>query len=662
MCEILFLRGFAGKGAAMKGFDVRGGLAGKILRVDLTQGRIWTEETAVYAKRFLGGRGINSFILLNEMKPETRWSDPANRLIFGVGCLVGTMAPGACRVSIDTRNPYTRGKGSANFGGHFGPELKYAGFDHVVITGKAERPVYLWVHDGEAEVRDAECVWGKTICETEEILQKELRDDRIEVAAIGPAGENLVRSACVVSDLARVAGGSGVGCVMGSKNLKALAVRGHGSIAVADPARFMEVVNNFFAEINSSPNTPGWRKGIIEACCLPESPLWDLAGEMIRNGQVGNWPMEKRINLVGKDTGVPKYKKNVIACFNCPIGCNPYFEINEGPYKGTRTIGYWVNSAFYTARFDVDDPAASLRFHLMLNQLGLDGDTTSTALSWAFECYEKGLITKDDTDGLELEWGNADAMLRLEEDLAYRRGFGDFLADGAREAARRLGKGSEAFAIQVKGQDTCDPFRIQKGWGLGCSTSPCGPRHLRGAVGTMRHSGPKDLPRETTGYENQPEAVFWELRAKEIEDMTGICNYMGTYSGARALGPADYAEIISAAMGIEISEKELMRLGQKTYNLEKAFNTIHAGFTREDDYPPRRYMEEPVNAGPYAGFKCDKEKWDQMLDRLYELHGWDIRTGLQTRSCLEELGLEDVAERVKKTGKLIDWRFGEKLS
>ena len=158
----------------------------------------------------------------------------------------------------------------------------------------------------------------------------------------------------------------------------------------------------------------------------------------------------------------------------------------------------------------------------------------------------------------------------------------------------------------------------------------------------MRHSGPKDLPRETTGYENQPEAVFWELRAKEIEDMTGICNYMGTYSGARALGPADYAEIISAAMGIEISEKELMRLGQKTYNLEKAFNTIHAGFTREDDYPPRRYMEEPVNAGPYAGFKCDKEAWDQMLDRFYELHGWDTQTGWQSeliaacrRACLE---------------------------
>jgi aldehyde:ferredoxin oxidoreductase len=264
------------------------------------------------------------------------------------------------------------------------------------------------------------------------------------------------------------------------------------------------------------------------------------------------------------------------------------------------------------------------------------------------------LISKKDTGGLELEWGNGDAMNRMVENLAYRKGLGDFLADGVMEAARKLGKGSEAFAIQVKGQDSCDPFRIQKGWGLGCSTSPCGPRHLRGAVGTVMHSGPKDLPRETTEYENQPEAVFWELRAKEIEDMTGLCNYVGTYSGAHALMPADYAELTSAAMGIEISEEDFMELGQKTYNLEKAFNTIHAGFSRKDDYPPRRYMEEPVNAGPYTGFKCDKAKWDEMLDRFYELHGWDIKTGLQTRHCLEKLGLEDIAILLEKREKLID--------
>jgi aldehyde:ferredoxin oxidoreductase len=638
----------------MTSYAIKGALAGRILRVDLTDNRIETESTEPYAKRFLGGRAVNSYLLLNEMSPETGWSDPENRLIFGVGCLVGTMAPGACRVNIDTKNAYTGGKGSTNFGGHFGAELKYAGFDHVVIRGKADGPVYLWIHDGEAEIRDASGIWGRSTYETEEILQAELGDDRIEIAAIGPAGENLVRGACVVSDLAKVAGGSGAGCVMGSKNLKALVVRGHGSISVADPGRFMNAVDHALAKINASPRAPVWRKGIIEAYGFGEGPLWDLAAEMIRNGQRANWPMEKRVNLAGKDTGVPKYKKNVTACFNCPVGCNPYFEINNGKYAGTKGIGYWINSAFYTARFDVDDPAASLKFHLLTNQLGLDGDTTATVLSWAFECYEKGLMSKKDTDGLELTWGNGDAMIEMVERLAYRRGLGDFLADGVREAALKLGKGSEAFAIQVKGQDSCDPFRIQKGWGLGCSTSPCGPRHLRGAVGSIYHSGPKDLPRETTEYKNQPEAVFWQLRAKEIEDMTGLCNYMGTYTGVRALEPGDYAELTSAAMGIEISEEEFMRLGQRTYNLEKAFNTIHAGFSREDDYPPRRYMEEPVNAGPYAGFKCDREDWDKMLDRFYELHGWDVGTGWQTRESLKQLELEDIAGMLEKVDRLID--------
>lgn len=638
----------------MKTYDIRGAVAGKILRVDLTRGKTWTEETAAHAKRFLGGRAINSLILLNEMSPETRWSDPENMLIFGVGCLVGTMAPAACRVSIDTKNAYTGGKGSANFGGHFGPELKFAGFDHVIITGKADRPVYLWICDGKAEIRDASGIWGKTTYETEEILQKELGDNRIEIACIGPAGENLVRGACVVSDMAKVAGGSGAGCIMGAKNLKALVARGHGSIRVADPGRFMKAVDSAFAKINTSPRASRWRKGIIMAYCLPDSPLWDIGGEMIRNGQIGNWPMEKRVNLVGMEKGVPSFQKNVLACFNCPVGCNPHFEIQEGPYKGTRGTGYWINSAFYTTRFDVDDAAASIKFHLLTNQLGLDGDTTATVLAWAFECFQRGLIGKEDTGGLALEWGNGEAMNEMVRKLAYREDFGDFLADGALEAARKLGKGSDAFAIQVKGQDTSDAFRIQKGWGLGCSTSPCGPRHLRGAVGSTFHSGPKDLPRETTQYENQPEAVFWQLRSKEIEDITGICNYMGSYSGARALEPADYVELVAAAMGIEIDEAEFMRLGQTAHNLEKAFNTLHAGFTREDDYPPRRYMEEPINAGPYAGFKCDREAWDLMLDRFYELHGWDVGTGWQTRRGLQQMGLEDVAARLEKAGRLIE--------
>jgi aldehyde:ferredoxin oxidoreductase len=513
------------------------------LRVDLGSKKITTEDTEKYAKRYIGGRAINNFILLNELAPQTKWSDPENMLIFGVGCLEGTLAPGACRVSIDTINVFNNGKGSANAGGYFGPELKYAGFDHVVITGKAESPVYLWIHDGEAEIRDASSIWGKTTFETEEILQSELGDNKVEIAAIGPAGENLVKGSCIIFDCCKAAGGSGVGCVMGSKRLKAIAVRGHGAIKVAEPERFFSAVNTALQKVKDSPRSQIQRTGNVVGRFNPESPLWTSHCDMIRNGQSGDWPIEKRAKLVGKDTGVPKYMKKMTAGFTCPVGCIPYLEIEEGDYKGTKGRGYWVNSCWWTLMSDIDDPAASLRYHIRANQLGLDGDDSSVVIAWAFECYQRGLLTKEDTDGLELEWGNADAWLKMEEKLAYREGIGDFLADGVKEASRKLGKGSEEFALHMKGQDTVDPYRACKAWGFGVAISPVAGRHLRGAGSKSGVIGPKEgLTYSAEGYENVPELVFWESRAKEIEDITGICNYLGTFTGAFALEPSIHVD------------------------------------------------------------------------------------------------------------------------
>ena len=631
---------------------IRGGLAGKILRVDLSTGRTSTEDTEKYAERFIGGRAVNSYILLNEMDLKTNWSDPENMLIFGVGCLVGTIAPSACRVSIDTKNVFNNGKGSANVGGDFGAELRYAGFDHLVITGKSEDPVYLWINDGTLELRDAGYIWGRTTYDTEAIIRKQLGDDKIKVACIGPAGENLVKGSSIIVDCAKAAAGSGVGCVMGSKRLKAVAVRGRGAIKVAEPDRFLDVVRRSLVKVKGSPRAMPMRQGNIEADYFPESHLWDVAA-MVRNGQDEFWPMEKRINLVGKDTGVPKYKKGMSACVACPVGCMPFLEIDEGKYQGTKGTGYWINSALYSERFDVDDPAASLKFHLMANQLGLDGDFASVVLSWAFECYEKELINKDDTGGLELEWGSEDAMIKLEKKLAYREGIGDLLAEGVREASKRLGKGSENFALHMKGQDTVDPYRVMKGFGLGVSTSLVSGRHLRGAVVGPGLSGPKDLDFPPTQYRNQAEAVFWQLRAKEIEDLTGLCVYIGSFTGAHALEPADYAELINSAMGVNLTEQDLMLIGRCGYNLEKAFNTIHAGFSRKDDLPPRRYLEEPVKSGPFAGFRCEREEWEKMLDEFYAFNGWDRETSLQTRQGLEELGMEDIAKILEKADKLI---------
>ncbi len=623
------------------------------MRVDLSSGEISAEDTEKYAQRYIGGRAINSFILLDEMEPKTKWSDPENMLIFGVGCLVGTLAPGACRVSIDTKNVFNNGKGSANAGGNFGAELKYAGYDHVVIMGKAESPVYLWINDENVELRDARFIWGKTTYETEDILRQELDDNRIEVASIGPAGENLVKGSSIIIDCSKVAGGSGVGCVMGIKKLKAVAVRGHGAIKVAQAERFFDAATRASKKIMASPSGIALRQGDIEFGYLPESEMWDMC-TLIRNGQDEYWPMEKRIRLTGIDTGVPKYKKKAVACISCPIGGLPLYEIDGGKYKGTKGINFWTNAAMYSQKFDVDDPAAALKFYLSANQLGLDGDFASVVLSWAFECYEKGLLTKQDTDGLALEWGNEDAMIKMEEKLAYREGIGNLLANGVKEASSVIGRGSEKFAFHMKGQDTFDPYRVMKGFGFGVSTSPVAGRHLRGAVMDPSCSGPKGLDFSPTGYDNVPEAVFWQVKAEEIENMAGFCVFMGSFGGAHALEPSDYTELINSAMGIGLTEEEFMLIGRSSYNLEKAFNTIHTSLDRKDDYPPARYMEEPVRSGPYKGYICDKGKWDAMLDRFYELHGWDKKTGLQTRKCLTEMDMEDVAKKLEKVGKLID--------
>lgn len=633
---------------------ISGGLAGKILRVDLSNGKIRTEDTEDYAKQYIGGLGINSFILLNELDPKTKWSDPENMLLFGVGALVGTLAPSACKISVDSKNVFSGGKGSANFGAHFGAELKYAGFDHVVITGRAEKPVYLWIHDGQAEIRDASRIWGKTTYETERILQEEeLCDKRVRVASIGPAGENLVKGSCIVADCGSAAGGSGVGCVMGNKNLKALAARGHGAIKVARPTEFFKSVDKILHKVEITPFAKLWRKGVVFDI-LPDSWLWEI-GSPWRNGQDEFWPMEKRASLTNEKTGVPSFKKKVMACVGCPIGCKVFYRIDDGKYKGTEGPSYWVNSAKYSVRYDMDNGAASLEYFLMANQLGLDGDDSTVVATWAFECYEKGLLTKEDCDGLELNWGDPEAMLELQRKIAYREGIGDFLANGVDQCSRKLGKGSDKFAIHMKKQDSYDAYRVSPGWGLGISTSPVAGRHLRGAVGKPIMPDPEDPSFNPRNYEKKPEAVFWQLRAKQVEDMLGIADSLPfKFFWDKAFNIEDFVEQANSVMGIDLTEEEYLLIGQRAYNLEKAFNTLHTDLDRKDDYPPTRYMEEAIKTGQFAGAKCDKEKWDEMLDEFYELNGWDKKTSLQTRQGLVELDMEDVAEKLKKAGRLID--------
>lgn len=635
--------------------QIKGGLAGKILRIDLTTGKTWTEETEKYAREFIGGRAINSLILLNELDPVTKWSDPENLVIFGVGALVGTLAPGACRVSIETKNVFNNGKGSANVGGHFGPEMKYAGYDHVVISGKSDTPVYLWIHKDNAELRDAKLVWGKTTFETEEILEREHAPHTIRVASIGPAGENLVRGSGVVCDRAKVAGGSGVGCVMGDKKLKAVVACGEGgSIEVAESDRFFNAVDVALKKVRESPLSEMMKKSTLAGRWSdPNSPNWDFLISA-RNGQDDFWEIGKRVKIANPETGFPRSRKTISACFMCPIGCMPFSEINEGKYRGTKGEGFWSNTIMDAVRLDIADPDRITKAWILGNELGLDTDFATNIASWAFECFERGLLSDKDTDGLKLEWGNGDAFIELLRMVAYREGIGDLLADGVKEASQKLGKGSEAFAIHMKGQDSIEPYRIPKGWALGVATSPVAGRHLRGTSIGGERFGPKTTSFPAHTYENQAKYVFWQSLTKEMEDMLGICVYVGTWSGAYALEPSDYVALTNSVMGVDLTEEDFFLIARRSYNLEKAFNSLHTNFDRKDDYPPRRFMEEPVRSGKYEGYRCEKENWDEMLDQFYQLQGWDKETGLQTRTSLVKLGMEEVAQKLERAGRLIN--------
>jgi aldehyde:ferredoxin oxidoreductase len=632
---------------------------GKVLRVDLTSGLLWTEPTEEYTVKFLGGRGVDNWILYNEVKSWVTPFEPANRLLFGTGVLVGTLAPTAARHTIDAKSPMTGGIGSANSCGHLSAELKFAGYDHIVFQGRSRRPVYLWIDDNRVKLMDASHIWGKTTYETDDIIKGDLGDDEIQVACIGPAGENLVRSACVMTNRARAAGRCGLGAVMGSKNLKAVAVRGSGSIEVAYPERFMESVNKAWEKLRASEAATIRRRwGTYRT---PD--LYNERGHLSARYFQDDYVSPQIIHNVDPVVFKRDYEVRRLGYSCCPIGCSHFYRVTDGPYGGLACEGFEVNDLLnFVARFEIDYPPAIIGLHSLCSEYGLDQDNASGAIGWAFECYQRGIITDADTDGLRLEWGDHRAVAELLRKIAYREGLGDLLAEGAKRASEVIGQGSEEFAIHVKGQDSIESLRGSgRAWALGCVVSTRGGTHTRGANLIEGIPVPSDVCQKVWGipeihgplsYDNKAELVVYYERLQAILDSLGVCMFCSNWAGLDLLDPDDLAELYSAATGAKINGGELMAVGERIHNVEKAFNVLHAGFSRGDDQPPSRFMEEPVRSGPMRGEKLTKEGWDKMLDEYYELHGWDKATGWQSRKCLEGLGLKSVADDLEKAGRL----------
>ncbi len=629
------------------------GWQGKILRIDLSRKNI---ETLPLSERdrlhFIGGRGVNVRILFDEVKQGTDALDPANCLIFGSGPLTGTLAPGAGRFNVTTKSPIGF-LGDSNCGGHWAPQLKYAGFDHLVITGKAEKPVFLFINNGKAELIDAEELWGMDTWQTQRRIRKRFNDPRVEVACIGQAGENLVRFASVRTSLKRSAGRTGTGAVMGSKNLKAIVVRGTQGVKIADPKKLMMAVKKCTEPLKLLSMHRGFRAGESAGTY---GFLWDLHQINSKLGtkhhQAANW---EDADKLAPAIFHQRYRTKMLGCFSCPVQCMPRFRITEGNFAGLYGEGPEFESvASFGSMCLNTDLESVLSASELANQYGLDCGSTGRVIGLAMELFEEKIITEKDI-GFSLQWGDSEAILKMVELIAHRKGFGDVLADGELRAARAIGGGAEKYALTIKGLEFHESFRGSgAGHALAHSTSTRGSDHLRSSHHAEHSLRPADAERfygyqeaaDRTVYDHKEEQVVYNEYNSAMADMLEVCKFFSHWATPFMIGADLFAELFSAVTGVDISGKGLLRAAERAYNVERAF-IVREGVRRKDDYPPEREFIDPLPPGPWPrmpGSILDRQKYDALLTAYYKAHGWSEKDGIPTRKTLEALELADVAD------------------
>ncbi len=616
------------------------GYMGQILRVDLSSGRLSKEALKEQdCKMFLGGSGLATKYLFDEVPKGTDPLSPDNRLILMTGPLTGTESPSAGRYCAVTKSPLTGLWGEANSGGTWGVYLKNSGFDGIIFEGVSPQPVYLVIDDGKAELKDAKALWGKGVGETTRTIRDEL-GDAFNIACIGIAGENLVRYAGIFNDVHRPAGRCGVGTVMGSKRLKAVAAGGAQEIKVASKEAFSQISKRNYDLVNES-----LLKITLET--YGTAMVTDLVnvrgGFPTRNWQTGVFPDIDKISGVTMANTLLVDRKH---CYACPISCGRVTVVRSGPYACKGEGPEFETIGAFGGMCALDNLEAVTLAHNLCDEYGLDVISTGSTIAFAIECYEKGILTKSDTDGLELRFGEPDAVIQLIHKIAKREGIGDLLAEGTRRAAARLNRGAERFAMHVKGLElpAYDP-RAAKICGLAFVTANRGGDHITAYV-----EGPAfvDTPFlcvenskiEDWMVENPAEAkVVKDLEdALTVFDCMGVCKFMGM-----ALAAEDWVDMIANCVGWELSVSDFRKIGERVYNLARAFN-VREGLTRADDTLPKRLLEDPLPEGAAQGHTM--KRLDESLDAYYEFRGWDKNTGKPTPEKLKELGLDYVIDRI----------------
>ncbi|MFN2286295.1 MAG: aldehyde ferredoxin oxidoreductase family protein [Anaerolineae bacterium] len=613
----------------------------KILRVNLTNGKITVEEPgAVYFRRYMGGWNIIADVLLREVPAGADPLGPKNKLVFAPGVVTGLSISGASRSAVGGKSPITGGFGATEVGGHWPAQLKRAGFDALIVEGKSAKPVYLWIKDGEVEIRDASHLWGKTTKETQTLIREELGEKRAELTMIGPGGENLVQYACVMGGLKDAAGRTGMGAVMGSKKLKAVVVHGTTSVKGMDQETIMAMARRAAQEVKEEKRAAWASKAGTGGTSL-EGGI--LSGNMpVRNFRDGEFPEISGLEFIMDKIGV-----RMEGCWACAVRCKKVVQTQE-PYVVDPDYGgpEYETIGSLGSTCGVSDIVAVSRANELCNAYSLDTIGTGVTIAFAMECFENGLLTLEDTDGIDLRFGNGDAMIQMVEKIARREGLGDILAQGLLPAAAKIGRGAEKYAVHAKGQ--AQPMhepRLKRGLAIGYALSPTGADHCHslhdtGLVypgedgfvqnGQLRSMGLLEaMNLESLGPE-KVQATIYHTMASVLQNCLTICFFT-------AWSLQELREMVQAATGWDVGEYELLKVGERAMTLARVFN-MREGLTVEDDQLcPRSYS--PTQGGALAEGGIDMEELREAAHTYYGMMGWDRKTGVPTVEKLHELGV-----------------------
>lgn len=612
-----------------------GGYVGRVLCVNLTDGAVEVQTLdEATARAFLGGNGFIAKWLYELVNPGTDPLSPDNLLIFATGPANGLAIPMASKFAVGSKSPLTNAYVDSFCSGTFGLQLKCAGYDALIVQGSAQEPVYLLVEDDQVRLRSAGSLWGRLTTDTQEILRKELGDPMAGVACIGPAGENLVRFACIISDV-RAAGTGGVGAVMGAKRLKAVVARGRRLLRPVAPERIRRVNEALREQARTHPgarvlSTYGTSAGVATLQALGALPTRNWREEVFEA-----W------DEISGETLRDEYVRRDVSCVACLTPCGNYSTVDKGEFAGAETVG-----PEYESQFALGSLVGNKRLDAVIcadrltDEYGLGQITAGACIAFAMECFEEGVLGPDDTDGLELRFGNYTALIEMLRRIAYREGIGDLLAEGSERAAQRIGRGAERFAHTVKGMDIVGHSpRAVKSQALAYAVSTRGPVHcdIRPA---SEESGLLERSPKNKGVEGV-----------ELSDWTAVANsIVWCISAERLVGmklTPLVADIVGAAWGETVALEELREIGTRINNLERCFN-MREGFRRKDDRLPRRIMEEPIPSGPSKGWVTPAEELAGMIDEYYACRRWDLATGIPLPDELRRLGLTRAAEDMRK--------------